>query len=382
MSRRTSSFAPILAVLLAPVFAQAGPRWKMQFFYDKDNSSLDIVDLQCTSSTQCVGAGVIEDKKGHARGTVLVTSDGGQRWSLVDVHEEPVSLFFLNPSLGWLVTERGVWSTNEGGRSWQKLLGLKKGLQQVYFLTPLHGYAIGFPKLVYETIDGGKKWSKLSAAEQPPTLPNETTYNCIAFDGQHGLIAGNVAGQDFDESPVWLNPREARFHREQPSTLAVLETMDGGAHWNSYTASYYGSLTQLKLAKDGSTVALFQYRKYYSLPSRLYKGKFPKGMESILAERDLAVSDIELLPDGGAVLAAIEPPGASNQIPIPGKLKMLGSKDLKVWEEMEVDYRAVAQSAVLAGPDAQHLWVATDTGMILALDNTAKPAAANSAQKP
>ena len=46
---------------------------------------------------------------------------------------------------------------------------------------------------------------------------------------------------------------------------------------------------------------------------------------------------------------------------------MLRSNDLKVWEEMEVDYRAVAQRAVIAAPDAKHMWVATDTGMILTL---------------
>jgi hypothetical protein len=34
---------------------------------------------------------------------------------------------------------------------------------------------------------------------------------------------------------------------------------------------------------------------------------------------------------------------------------------------MDVDYRAVARSLVLAGPDAGHLWAATDTGMILRL---------------
>jgi hypothetical protein len=34
---------------------------------------------------------------------------------------------------------------------------------------------------------------------------------------------------------------------------------------------------------------------------------------------------------------------------------------------MPVDYRVVAQSLVLAGPDSEHLWAATDTGMILQL---------------
>ena len=32
---------------------------------------------------------------------------------------------------------------------------------------------------------------------------------------------------------------------------------------------------------------------------------------------------------------------------------------------MPVDYKANARSLVLAGPDAEHQWAATDTGMIL-----------------
>ena len=71
-------------------------------------------------------------------------------------------------------------------------------------------------------------------------------------------------------------------------------------------------------------------------------------MDVIFAEKDRAVTDIATLPDGGALLATIEPPGSSNQVPIPGKLKMLRSANLKVWEEMNVDYRAVAQRATIA----------------------------------
>ena len=37
------------------------------------------------------------------------------------------------------------------------------------------------------------------------------------------------------------------------------------------------------------------------------------------------------------------------------------------WTEMPVDYKAVATTLVLAGPDRDHLWAATDTGMILHL---------------
>ena len=160
----------ISGLLLAlPILAAGSERWKIQFFYDKAGASLDIRDLQCPSATRCIGAGAIEDKKGRSKGTVILTSDGGKNWSLADVSEQPISLFFLNDSLGWMVTDRGVWSTNESGRTWKKLDGLKKGILQVYFLSKLHGYAIGFPKAVYETSDGGKNWTRLAAADRPAT---------------------------------------------------------------------------------------------------------------------------------------------------------------------------------------------------------------------
>ena len=46
---------------------------------------------------------------------------------------------------------------------------------------------------------------------------------------------------------------------------------------------------------------------------------------------------------------------------------MLTSHDMENWTEMEVDYRAVAHAAIIAGPDENNVWIATDTGMILKL---------------
>lgn len=358
-----------LLLLIVPLAVQAADRWKMQYFYDKSGASLDIRDLQCPSASRCIAAGAIEDNKGHSKGVVILTSDGGKNWSTTDVSERPVSLFFLNETSGWMVSERGLWATIDGGRSWKKLEGLKKGILQAYFLNPQHGYAIGFPKAVYETVDGGKKWTKLAAAENlAPTL-QDTVFECITFLGNHGIIAGTAASAE--DMPVWLNPSEAKRHRERPAILVVLETKDGGAHWESFNSSFYGRLTQLAMSNEGFSLALFEYHNYYELPSRVYKTNFHAGVHAVFGEKDRAATDVALLPDGGGLIAAVEPPGSSNQVPIPGKLKMLRSSNLKVWEEMPVDYRAVAQHATLASPDAEHLWVATDTGMILVLDKTA-----------
>jgi hypothetical protein len=371
--KETNRARQSLVLLLAlPGLLAAAERWKIQYFYDKADSGLTIQDLKCPSTSHCVGIGSIEDRKGRAKGTLISTSDGGQHWSLADISDEPISLFFLNDSLGWMATTRGVLATNDGGQTWKKVEGLKKGILEVYFVSPLHGYAIGFPKAVFETANGGKKWTKLAAADKPQTGLEEVVYECISFHGQNGIIAGNATPLGADENPAWLNPKDVRLHRERKSTLVTLQTKDGGASWEPFTASAYGEISQLMIAKDGLVTALFEYHNYYALPSRVYKGKFGTGMDVIFSERDRAVTDVALLADGGALIAAVEPPGSSNQVPIPGKLKMLRSGNLKVWEEMDVDYKAVAQRAILAAPDADHAWVATDTGMILTLDKSGK----------
>ena len=68
-----------------------------------------------------------------------------------------------------------------------------------------------------------------------------------------------------------------------------------------------------------------------------------------------------------AIIAGYETQGKVFRGPIPGKVKILTSDDLENWTEMAVDYRAVAHSAIIAGPDENHVWIATDTGMILRL---------------
>jgi hypothetical protein len=72
-------------------------------------------------------------------------------------------------------------------------------------------------------------------------------------------------------------------------------------------------------------------------------------------------------------LAGVEPTGKMNTAALPGKVRILESDDFNTWNEMPVDYKAVARSVVIAGPDPEHLWVATDTGMILHLGVVRKP---------
>src|ERR1700704_3227867 len=153
------------ALLLSSLFhIDAAERWKMQFYYNKDQSLLDIRDLQCPSVQRCIAAGAIVEKNDHEKGTVLVTNDGGKQWSFVEFKDRPLSMFFLNESVGWIAAEHGVWETEESGRTWKKVEGLKKGIQRIYFTNRSNGYAIGYPNALYQTTDGGKTWPRLAVA--------------------------------------------------------------------------------------------------------------------------------------------------------------------------------------------------------------------------
>jgi photosystem II stability/assembly factor-like uncharacterized protein len=348
-----------LGLIFSPLSA-AEPRWNIQFLYDHADSNFAIEDLECPTTRHCVAAGLIDDKNGHEKGAVVITSDGGLHWSQYEVKERPLSLFFLNESQGWMVTDRGLWSTLEGGRVWTKVQA-RKGMLQAWFLNASHGYITGVKGLVQETSDGGKTSTKLEVSGQAPDALS-LNYDIISFRGTHGIIIGASDAS----SPILFDLRP-----ESPVSgkVTVLETVDGGKNWKYGAIPIDGELAQLRMSSQGTVVTLILYSdRKHPVASAVFET--PLGSRNghmVFAERDRAATDIALLNDGGAILAAIEPPGNSTQVPIPGRLKILRSEDLKVWQEMDVDYRAIGQRAIIAAPDAQHIWVATDTGAILSL---------------
>jgi photosystem II stability/assembly factor-like uncharacterized protein len=129
---------------------------------------------------------------------------------------------------------------------------------------------------------------------------------------------GNVIQRENAGSPIWLDPDLARYRREHQTKIAIVETFDGGKKWEAATLPIVGALSQLRFANDGSAIILVEYMNYFSLPSSVYRTRLKQqGAQTIFEERDRAVTDVALLPNGSAFLASIEPPGSSNQVPIP-----------------------------------------------------------------
>jgi len=286
----------------------------------------------------------------------------------VDLKERPTCIFFLNESRGWMATNSGIWRTEESGRTWTKLQKLES-IEYLYFLDELHGYAVGDPKAAYETIDGGKTWKKVAAADEPSTDRDNSVYDWVVFDGpQHGFILGYAGPPQKRRTPDWVDPERARFRSGDAATQITLRTEDAGKTWRQSQEDTFGDLARLKIGSNGTVLGLVLYPNFSKYPAEVYRFDLKSFQKNIVYRSpDRVVTDVAPMPDGEAFLAAIEAPGKLKEVPIPGKLKISRSSDLEAWSDMDVDYRATAQRALLSGADRRHLWVATDTGMILKL---------------
>lgn len=357
--------------LLWPLFFAAGARpadrWELQYFYDEDRSEFTINDLKFLSAQRGIAVGYITEKN-SIKPSALITSDGGAHWSLSPLKETGLFLFFLDDSHGWMVTNKGLWETEEAGRSWRKLKA-PRDLLRVFFLDAQHGWAAGAHKQVFETLDGGKQWTAVPAAAKPASTPEFTEYTCIAFaNSKAGMITGwsRPPRRGEENMPSWMNPEHARH--QWPALSIILETRDGGKSWNSSTASLFGQITRLSLSPAGSGLALLEFADTFEWPSEVHRLNWRTGGSTLAyREKDRLITDVVALPSGSGYLAGQEPAGKLSHSPIPGKVKILKSENLINWKEMEVDYRATARQVTLAAVDDGHVWAATDTGMILKL---------------
>ncbi|HLY20037.1 MAG TPA: hypothetical protein VKR61_22570 [Bryobacteraceae bacterium] len=369
--RLTAALAVSAATLAGPAFS--AEKWRSAYFYDKRDSSLVINDLQFPSAARGVAVGYLEDK-GKSKPVSITSADGGAHWVVGSLHEVPISLFFLNETLGWMVTPRGIWQTHDGGREWRDIPKSPQLLLRVLFLDESRGFAIGGHKEAYRTVDGGKTWEPIAAAGEPGTSPEYTVYNHITFvSAKVGMIGGFSAPprRGDDGKPDWLDPKDATTRREWPHITIMLDTHDGGATWHPSTASMFGRITRGVFLPDGRGLGLIEFTDTFKWPSEVHLLDGTTGKSSIVYNApDTAITDVLLQPSGTGYLAGVEVMGKMQHSPIPRKVKILKSENLTDWQEMSVDYRADAVRVMLRAAADGSLWAATDTGMILKLETT------------
>jgi hypothetical protein len=369
---KTNATRALLLLAAGALAWGADPHWDIQYSYRQVDSTLSINDFVFTSVTRGVLCGFTTDRRGKENPLVMMTSDGGRHWSETPVKEDGLSMFFLDDSNGWMVTEKSIWQTTEGGRSWIKMKSAPSGMLRIWFLDKKHGFAAGLEKRVFETVNGGDTWTLLPIAAEAQGDPTYTTFGEIAFSGNGGIISGwNIPPRP--GGPDWMEPERAAKRRQLPNLTILLETLDTGKTWKISESSVFGQVTRISLAPQGIALGLVEYKDEFEYPSEVYRINTHLGGTSVSAFRDKsrAITDVRTFAGSNrGLIAGYETTGTIYRSPIPGKLKVLTSDDLENWQEMTVDYRAVAHRAMIAGPDENHLWIATDTGMILKLVTT------------
>ncbi len=185
----------------------AEPHWNIQYHYRQVDSSLTINDLAFPSATRGIACGSTTDRHNNEHPLVLVTSDGGQHWTETPVKESCMSLFFLDDSTGWMVTDKGIWQTAESGRSWKKLK-VPAGMLRVWFLDAGHGFAAGLEKRVFQTTDGGESWTLVPVSKD---VQGDAEYTTSARSPSPENMASFQAGtfRPARGGPDWMEPEKA-----------------------------------------------------------------------------------------------------------------------------------------------------------------------------
>jgi photosystem II stability/assembly factor-like uncharacterized protein len=358
----------LLALSAVALPAQA-QRWRVQYFYDKEKTSLTINDFAFPSAQYGIAVGYIAEGRREDPMSV-VTSDGGDHWQLLPLKETPISLFFLDDSIGWMVTTKGLWRTTEAGKNWTKLPKVPGEILRVCFTSPMDGVAVGVKKLVLTTHNGGQSWAPVAAATDQPGDPQYSAYVWIGFaNPKLGLAIGtnNPPRRFAPLFPDWLDPEATLRMRDVPHLSYSLSTSDGGKTWRAGSNSLLGQTSRFRLAPGGNGVGLVEYSELSELPCEVYLLEWHTGRSvSIYKDPKSGISDIWMEADGTIYLSGIEEPGRVRDI-IPGKVVVYASRDHQTWQSMPVDYRASALRTMLAMPDERHQWLATDNGMILRL---------------
>ena len=133
--------------------------------------------------------------------------------------------------------------------------------------------------------------------------------------------------------------------------------------------SMFGRMSRVRLLPDGRGLMLVEFLRAFDWPSEVFEVDWRGGgSKRVFRTKDCAVTDVLALPGCCAYLAGIAQPISSTvRSPVPEKVRFFNSTTFAVWEEMDVDYRAVATYVILAAANQDSIWAATDTGMILHL---------------
>jgi len=197
-----------------------------------------LIDLHFRDGTHGVAVG--ED------GTVILSSDGGQTWSLptgtsptgADLH----GVSFGDAEHGIAVGIGGaVWWTADSGQNWTAgVSGTTQNLFEVVMLTSTDGVAVGWGGTILRTTDGGATWSPLpSGTTEPLWGVCMVDAGTLVAAGDYTILRSADSGASWTsiEHPMpmgWfydVSFADASVGHVVGDFATILRTVDGGLTW-------------------------------------------------------------------------------------------------------------------------------------------------------
>lgn len=198
----------------------------------QDSSPLQWQPLQSEVEASLRGISAVSDRiawAGGSQGTVLLTTDGGEKWvrkvvpqasdlDFRDIHAlDERTAYLLSAGSGELSR---IYKTSDGGESWRLLYtnphpeGFFNGLD---FWDAEHGIVVGDPVegrlFVLTTSDGGKSWQRVPAESLPPVV-----------QGEYGFAASGTNLATVGDSLAWIGTGGA--------AARVFRSEDRGKTWS------------------------------------------------------------------------------------------------------------------------------------------------------
>ena len=161
-----------------------------------------------------------------------------------------------------MVTESGIWFTDECGRSWRRIYK-QRGLTDVRFVSRERGWAIGSAQDRYrdqrwrEDLDAGEG----SAGTRHGRGPHDLSRDRVCQPRKSASCPPNQGVPNDSKMPLVARSRATRSAVNGHGLSVSLETHDGGATWSTNKVSMFGRISRIRVAKDGRGLALGRVRR-------------------------------------------------------------------------------------------------------------------------
>jgi photosystem II stability/assembly factor-like uncharacterized protein len=190
----------------------------------------------------------LDEKRGFAvgdGGALLVTEDGATTWKArpVGTTENLMAIQTVGDA-GWISGYDGViLHSADAGRTWARQdSGVTQAIESLFFLDADHGWAVGWAGAILLTADGGKTWRQIKTDAASWSLSSVYFRNArdgwiAGFGGQFLRSADGGATWNAVATPVKGWHTAVRFdqanHGWVTADNGLLLSEDGGDHWRA-----------------------------------------------------------------------------------------------------------------------------------------------------